>query len=38
MLKYGPQALHKSELFLPSRFEDRPPEAALDRRYRSFIN
>jgi putative restriction endonuclease len=38
MLKYGLQALHKSELLLPSRIEDRPSKEALDRRYQSFIS
>lgn len=38
MLKYGLQALHKSELLLPSRIEDRPSKDALDRRYQTFIN
>jgi putative restriction endonuclease len=38
MLKYGLQALHKSELLLPSRIEDRPSKEALGRRYQSFIN
>lgn len=38
MLKYGLQALHKAELFLPLRTEDRPSREALDRRYRAFIN
>lgn len=36
MLKYGLQALHKSELLLPSRIEDRPSKDALDRRYQTF--
>jgi putative restriction endonuclease len=38
MLKYGLQALHKSELFLPSRLEDRPSRDALDRRYKNFTS
>ncbi len=36
MLKYGLQALHNSELFLPSRMEDQPSKAALERRYQDF--
>lgn len=38
MLKYGLQALHKSELFLPTRIDDRPSKDALDRRYQSFVS
>ena len=37
MLKYGLQALHNSELFLPSRTADRPSKTALERRYEEFI-
>lgn len=37
MLRYGLQALHNSELFLPSRAADRPSKNALERRYEEFI-
>jgi putative restriction endonuclease len=37
MLKYGLQALHHSELLLPSRSVDRPSKDALERRYQRFI-
>lgn len=38
MLKYGLQALHQTELLLPSRAADRPSKAALERRYESFAS
>ena len=37
MLKYGLQALHNSELLLPSRVEDRPSKDALERRYQGYL-
>ena len=37
MLKYGLQALHNSELLLPSRIEDRPSKDALERRYQGYL-
>lgn len=36
MLKYGLQALHRHELLLPRKTEDRPSVAALERRYATF--
>lgn len=37
MLKYGLQALHTTELLLPSRILDWPSKDALERRYESFM-
>ncbi|MGH7238632.1 MAG: HNH endonuclease, partial [Candidatus Saccharimonadales bacterium] len=37
MLKYGLQALHTTELLLPSRTADRPSKDALERRYQGFM-
>ncbi|MDE2196328.1 MAG: HNH endonuclease [Gammaproteobacteria bacterium] len=37
MLKYGLQALHNSELLLPTRAADQPSKAALEHRYQSFV-
>jgi len=37
MLKYGLQALHNSELLLPSRTADQPSKDALERRYQGFL-
>lgn len=37
MLKYGLQALHKSELLLPSQAADRPAKEALERRFQVFL-
>ena len=36
MLKYGLQALHGTELLLPSNPNDNPSKIALERRYQSF--
>lgn len=38
MLKYGLQALHGTELLLPSNPNDNPSKIALERRYRSFTS
>lgn len=37
MLKYGLQSLHNLELLVPTRIEDKPSKAALERRYQSFM-
>jgi len=37
MLKYGLQALHNSELLLPTRTSDQPSKEALERRYQIFL-
>jgi putative restriction endonuclease len=37
MLRHGLQEIHESRLYVPSRSEWRPDEAALDRRYSRFL-
>ncbi len=37
MLKYGLQALHNTELLLPTRTSDQPSKQALERRYQGFL-